>query len=198
MNICIIFQLRLYGFTYSITLTISQDGVIFLRFGKHSPVFKQLSSAEYCLSLTFLFKFKWFSWTIPPCRWIYNFCFHHWTRYFFSSTVTISEKITIYIYYTTTLCDFYCIKHKKHTWLDVPFLIAQFHGSSKKIQLDCTLRLNQAKGSTQWSNPIEPRILKYSIRIIKNATLQNLLAYTKPFTIYQAPIFRWYFYFCII
>ena len=50
------------------------------------------------LLLTCLSKFKWFSWTILPWRWIYNFCFHHWTRSFFSSTVTISEKITIYIY----------------------------------------------------------------------------------------------------
>ena len=44
-----------------------------------------------------------------------------------------------------------------------------------------TLHPNGAVGSTQWTNTIQPRILKYSIKIIKNATLQNLLAYTEPY-----------------
>ena len=54
----------------------------------------------------------------------------------------------------------------------------------KKIGLTLSDKLppNWAIGSSQWTNPIEPRILKYNIKIIKNASLQNLNAYTKPFT----------------
>ena len=35
--------------------------------------------------------------------------------------------------------------------------------------------LNWAIGSTQWTNPIVPKILKYIIKIIENATLQIFL-----------------------
>ena len=34
--------------------------------------------------------------------------------------------------------------------------------------------------SIQWTNTFELRILKYSIKIIKNTTLQKLRAYMKP------------------
>ena len=37
------------------------------------------------------------------------------------------------------------------------------------------------------NNPIELIILKYSMKIIKNATLQNLLTYTKPYASQPAP-----------
>ena len=38
---------------------------------------------------------------------------------------------------------------------------------------------NRAIGSTQWTNTFELRILKYSIKIVKNANLPNLLACRK-------------------
>ena len=45
-----------------------------------------------------------------------------------------------------------------------------------------TLCPNRALGSIQWTNTFELRILKYSIKIIKNTSLQNLLAYMKSLT----------------
>ena len=44
-----------------------------------------------------------------------------------------------------------------------------------------TVRPNRALGSTQWTNTFELRILEYSIKIVKNANLPNLLACRKKF-----------------
>ena len=73
------------------------------------------------------------------------------------------------------------------------YLMSRYWRCQKSISMPpqlvsrCTLHPNRAIGSTQWSNPIEPRILKYSIKIIRNVTLQNLLAYTEPYASVPAP-----------
>ena len=51
-----------------------------------------------------------------------------------------------------------------------------------RYYLPITPRLNEALGSIQWTNTFGPKILKYIMKIIKNANVPNLLASRKKVT----------------
>ena len=95
-------------------------------------------------------------------------------------------RVDFYVVYNSTSSYLICIGMPCMYYIKAMYLstFCIIHICPKRY-IWYTPRPNRAVGSIQWTNTFDFKILKYTI---KNATLPNILACTKPFTSQQAPI----------